>query len=52
LIRDVAGAPDTPPRENDDILDAFYCKQLEIPPGTTYQEAARRVAEALDIGGD
>ncbi|HEX8201782.1 MAG TPA: hypothetical protein VF590_15000 [Isosphaeraceae bacterium] len=44
LAADVAGKPG--PAE--DVLTEEYCVQLELPPGSTYRVAARRLADVLD----
>lgn len=49
VLRAVADSRNAPPTGNDDILNAFYCKQLDIPPGSVYREAARKVSQRLGL---
>jgi hypothetical protein len=49
VIRALAGAPGMAPDPAADVLPDEYCLQLDVPLGTTYAAAARKLGEVLDL---
>jgi hypothetical protein len=50
VIRALAGAAKEAPGPVGDVLPDDYCIQLDLPPGTNYRVAARKLAEILSMG--
>jgi hypothetical protein len=47
VIRALADVPQEDPGPAGDVLPDDYCVQLDLPPGTPYRIAARKLADVL-----